>query len=247
MSKVKQQKCLEFIKISAFNPVPAHRKLKGDLLYLSVRLIGGSEFGITVNNGGFFRNDSSEYSTFSPEPSKLGNPCYSYTLVGCLSRLSEEFGKNLEIYINSLLKTEPYFLVPLPQKRFPWVVYELDELKNNQEESQTLQPLYGLDPKGVRDWNEEFQTLKSFPNKTMIDRITRDRHVFKTYNDFVDAATKGAVAIVNGNLTPLNPNEALTSQIFVYNYIFFSFAVDTPLSYRDHSSEENNPSFSQVN
>lgn len=30
----------------------------------------------------------------------------------------------------------------------------------------------------------------------------------KVYHDFLEAATKGAIAIVNGNLVPLNPNEA---------------------------------------
>jgi hypothetical protein len=29
----------------------------------------------------------------------------------------------------------------------------------------------------------------------------------KVYNDFLEAAVKGAQAIVNGNLMPLNPNE----------------------------------------
>jgi hypothetical protein len=29
-------------------------------------------------------------------------------------------------------------------------------MQQNKEDAQTLIPLYGLDPKGVRDWNEEF-------------------------------------------------------------------------------------------
>lgn len=29
----------------------------------------------------------------------------------------------------------------------------------------------------------------------------------KVYNDFLDAAIKGAQAVVDGNLVPLNPNE----------------------------------------
>jgi hypothetical protein len=32
--------------------------------------------------------------------------------------------------------------------------------------------------------------------------------VNKVYNDFLVAAIKGAIAIVNGNLVPLNPNES---------------------------------------
>jgi protein TIF31 len=37
--------------------------------------------------------------------------------------------------------------------------------------------------------------------------MQRDRAIQKVYNDFLDAAVKGAQAIVNGNLMPLNPNE----------------------------------------
>jgi len=66
----------------------------------------------------------------------------------------------------------------------------------------------------------------------------------KVYNDFLDAATKGAVAIVNGNLMALNPNEPERQQVFVYNYIFFSYAVDLVDSFKDLTSSDNNPSFS---
>lgn len=240
-------KCIEYIQISSFNPVPAHRKLKGDLLYLTVRTLQGQEHGITCCASGFYKNDSNERYTFSPDASRRHSPCFSYTLVGTLSRLSEEFARNLETYMNSLLKTEPYFLFQQAQTRYSWLVNSPEELRKNKEDSQTLQPLFGLDPKGIRDWNEEFQTLKSFPNKTVLERLTRDRHVQKTYSEFVEAATAGAMAIIDGNLTALNPNEPLISQIFVYNYIFFSFAVDLPLTHRDNSSFENNPSFEQAN
>jgi protein TIF31 len=110
-------------------------------------------------------------------------------------------------------------------------------------------PLFGLDPRGVRDWNEEFQVVKDFPKETLMQRIQRDRAVAKVYNDFLEAAVKGAVAIVGGNLTPLNPNEASRQQVFVYNQIFFSFAVDLvdDAPFRDLTSLENNPSFTQAN
>ena len=45
--------------------------------------------------------------------------------------------------------------------------------------------------------------------------------------DFVDAATKGAVAVIDGNIPPINPMERERSHMFVYNSIFFSFAVDS--------------------
>jgi hypothetical protein len=45
------------------------------------------------------------------------------------------------------------------------------------EEPTTLIPLYGLDPKGIRDWNEEFQVVKDFPKENFMQRIQRDRAV----------------------------------------------------------------------
>ncbi len=75
----------------------------------------------------------------------------------------------------------------------------------------------------------------------------------KVYNDFLEAAVKGAQAIVGGNLNPLNPNEAPRQQVFVYNQIFFSYAIDLPAAeegespFRDLTAAENNPSFTQAN
>ena len=171
--------------------------------------------------------------------------------------MSPSFGKNLEKYFNSILATEPYFLTQLPltaQGTFSWIVPDSQVLPSNGKlvntaDETTLVPLFGLDPRGVRDWNEEFQVVKDFPKETLTQRIQRDRAVAKVYNDFLEAAVRGAVAIVGGNLTPLNPNEASRQQVFVYNQIFFSFAVDLvdDAPFRDLTSLENNPSFTQAN
>ena len=80
-----------------------------------------------------------------------------------------------------------------------------------------------------------------------MQRMQKDRAVAKIYYDFVDAATKGAQAIVEGKLTSLNPNEPLKQHVYVYNQIFFSFAVDLPLSYADSTTSDSNPSFTQSN
>ena len=53
------------------------------------------------------------------------------------------------------------------------------------------------------------------------------------YQDFTDAAIKGAKAIIENQLTPLNPNESVKQHVYVYNHIFFSYAMDTPLSNGD--------------
>ena len=113
--------------------------------------------------------------------------------------------------------------------------------------SETVTPLYGLDPKGIRDWNEEYQVVQNFPADTLPQRSQRDRAVQKIYMDFVNAATQGAVAIVKGNMQPLNPTERRAAHVYVYNQIFFSFALDGYDTFKDLSSSEQNPSWTQAN
>jgi protein TIF31 len=111
MNKVAHIKCVESINFStSFNPVPPYRRLVGDLFYLVVKTLDAGEHGITCNVNGFYKNDNVERQHFQPGPSTQRNPCFSYTLVGCLHQLSSSFGKNLEKYFNSILATEPYFL-----------------------------------------------------------------------------------------------------------------------------------------
>ena len=67
------------------------------------------------------------------------------------------------------------------------------------------------------------------------------------YQDFTDAAIKGAKAIIENQLTPLNPNESVKQHVYVYNHIFFSYAMDTPLSNGDLTTTDQFPSFTQTN
>jgi protein TIF31 len=54
----------------------------------------------------------------------------------------------------------------------------------------------------------------------------------KVNNDFLKAAVEGAQAVVNGNIQPANPMDPKECQVFIYNNIFFSFAVETPESFK---------------
>lgn len=178
MNKVQAVKTVESIAFSvSFNPVPPYRRLVGDLFYLVVKTLEGAEHGITCSVNGFYRNDNVEKGTFSPGPSQTRAPCMSYTLVGCLYQLSPSFGKNLEKYFNSILSTEPYFLTQIPltaQGGNNWLVQDTQltpKSSSTSTDETTLVPLYGLDPKGVRDWNEEFQVVKDFPKETFVQRI----------------------------------------------------------------------------
>lgn len=98
LNKLKHIKCIESIEFSGYNPVPEARKMAGDLFYLTVRTLENPsiEHGITCSVNGFYRNDNSERSFFSPMPTqRAGNACYSYTLVGCLIQFSAQFSRSL--------------------------------------------------------------------------------------------------------------------------------------------------------
>ena len=247
LMKLKHIKCIESIQFSQFNPVPAKRRMAGDLFYLVVRTLEnpGLEHCITCSVNGFFKNDSVEKATFSSNPSTRSDPCFSYTLAGCLNQLSPTFSKNLQEYLESILQTEPYFFIKVGWAETPWIRQPEQPVKVSSAEdlSQTISPLFGYDPKAMRDWNEEFQVVNAFPAENVIQRIQKERAVHKVYTDFLQAATTGAQAIIEGKLASLNPNEPMKQHVYVYNQIFFSFAIDIPTSYKDVTASDSFPSY----
>lgn len=84
--------------------------------------------------------------------------------------------------------------------------------------------------------------FKTIGRENFVQRMQIDRNVTKTYNDFMEAARQGAVAIVDGKLLALNATEPRRTHVFVFNQIFFSFSIDLPTTYCDLSGKENNPS-----
>ena len=77
-------------------------------------------------------------------------------------------------------------------------------------------------PGQTRDWNEELQTTRELPRKNLPERLLRERAIFKVHSDFVSAATRGAMAVIDGNVMAINPGEDPKMQMFIWNNIFFS-------------------------
>ena len=92
--------------------------------------------------------------------------------------------------------------------------------------------LYGLDPTASREWNEELQLCRDLPRQDFFQRLNRDKSLIKSHADFLEAGIEGAKAIVDRILSPLNPNDGRLQQVYVYNNLFFSFAIDTPDNFR---------------
>lgn len=87
LNKLNHIKCIESIEFSSFNPVPEERRMAGDIFYLTVRTLENpsQEHCLTCSVNGFYKNDSNERVLFNPLPYSRGNPCFSYTLAGCLN------------------------------------------------------------------------------------------------------------------------------------------------------------------
>jgi protein TIF31 len=153
--------------------------------------------------------------------------------------------------MNNILKTDPFCMSHTNLPTREWVVEAnasknfIECFKSNNEEATS--GFYGLDSKGSRDWNEEFQVCKDLPKDNVFQRIQRDRAFYKIYYDFIEAARKGAVAIVNKSIPALNPMDEELQHVFVYNQIFFSFAIDNKESFKDVSSTDSNPSYTATN
>ncbi|KAJ7545279.1 hypothetical protein O6H91_09G113600 [Diphasiastrum complanatum] len=220
LAPVEQEvKCVGSIAFSSFNPVPGYRRLHGDLLYLDIVTVEGERFCVSAHTQGFYVNLSKE-DTLDPYPTMP--VVESTTLVGILRQISPMF-----------VKGHPFENVPVLLPPNSWLgPYPLPSHKRDigRAEDSLIAP-YGTEVIGMqRDWNEELQSCREFPRGTLQDRIMRDRALYKVNCDFVDAATKGAKAVIGRCIPPINPTDPERFHMYVHNNIFFSFAVDGDLT-----------------
>lgn len=182
---------------------------------------------------GFFVNRTRD-GIFNPRPHN--DPCRSHTLVGLLNQLSPLFRKNFSQLQKSSIKRHPLEVIPTPYQVFPWAVPSEEHTPDTLRAEDAAAVRIGYEehmPGQLRDWNEELQSARELPRDTLQQRLLRDRAIFKITSDFVAAATRGATAVVDGNVMAINPGEDEKKRMFIWNNIFFSFAFDS----RDHFQE----------
>lgn len=218
--------CVESIGFSSFNPVPGFRRLLGDLIYLDIETLEGKSYCVTSHTRGFFVNSSSG-SILDPRPVHPGQD--ATTLVGLLRQLSEKFLKGFLEVLERKAQGHPFENVPSLLPSSPWLgpypppAHRRDVARA--EDALTLP--YGSETIGMqRDWNEELQSCREFPRKTLQDRIMRDRALYKVNCDFADSAMKGAKGVIGRCIPPINPTDPERFHMYVHNNIFFSFAMD---------------------
>ncbi|EAZ63854.2 accessory factor to EIF3 [Scheffersomyces stipitis CBS 6054] len=220
---------IKSLTISQWSPVPAFQKNKGDLLYLTLQTLENETFNITCHFSGFFVNRSSTVN-FNPEVkvNEKGQVSKNYLLVNLVDSLSPSFSKVLEENELSLSTSsehpETYLL---PNNSFlatPWYI-DTVHAKNYPDVSRSQLPLIlnGVDGSDyVKDWNEDFQSVRELPNTNIQERILREKLIQKALFDFTKTATDTSVNIIKGNLTPMNPNEEEGKHIYLKNGIFYA-------------------------
>ncbi|XP_063853369.1 LOW QUALITY PROTEIN: clustered mitochondria protein homolog [Scylla paramamosain] len=229
----KSPQCLKVLTISGWNPPPGPRKLHGDLLYLSVVTLEGRHHHITASTWGFYLNQTTE-GEFNPKPA---NPCYlCHSLIDLLNTLSPGFKRNFANLQKKRSARHPFERVATPYQVYTWAApppdHGIDALRAEDAYSSKLGYEEHI-PGQTRDWNEELQTTRELPRRTLAERLVRERAMFKVHSDFVAAATRGAMAVIDGNVMAINPGEDPKMQMYIWNNIFFSLGFDV----RDHYKE----------
>ncbi|RLN96339.1 hypothetical protein BBJ28_00026158, partial [Nothophytophthora sp. Chile5] len=195
-------------------------------------------YHVTAHVNGFFVNRSTA-SKFDPRPHSSA-ACHAHLLVDVLSSASPKFKASFATLLAkaaALAKQGPSsieWMVAAGSSlggKLPWNTpastasdehtYDLNRAEDE------LCASYGMDERGVlRDWNEEYQCCRELPVTSLKEELVRARVMYKIVTEFVEAATQGAVAIVEGHIPPINPMDDESAHVYVFNNIFFSLSID---------------------
>ncbi|XP_062241453.1 clustered mitochondria protein homolog isoform X1 [Platichthys flesus] len=229
----KPMQCLKVLTMSGWNPPPGNRKMHGDLMYLYMVTVEERHISITASTRGFYLNQSTTY-TFNPKPA---NPSFlSHSLVELLSQISPAFKKNFTAMQKKRVQKHPFERIATPFQVYSWTAPQVDHAMDCVRAEDAYTSRLGYEehiPGQTRDWNEELQTTRELSRKNLPERLLRERAIFKVHSDFAAAATRGAMAVIDGNVMAINPGEETRMQMFIWNNIFFSLGFDV----RDHYRE----------
>ncbi|GJQ77230.1 hypothetical protein Trydic_g14899 [Trypoxylus dichotomus] len=229
----KVPQCVKVLTTSAWNPPPGHRKIHGDLMYLYVVTLEDKHYHISACSRGFYINQSTE-EEFNPKPATPSHLCHS--LIELLNQISPLFKRHFAVLQKKRNQRHPFERVATPYQIYSWTAPIIDHTIDAIRAEDTFSSKLGYEehiPGQTRDWNEELQTTRELPRKSLPERLLRERAIFKVHSDFVAAATRGAMAVIDGNVMAINPGEEAKMQMFIWNNIFFSLGFDV----RDHYKE----------
>lgn len=236
-AKTKLPQCIKQLTFTGFNPPPGPRKMKGDLMYLHIITMEDKRYHLTASNKGFFVNQSTDDS-FNPKPDNMYR--IHHSLVELINSLSSIFKKSFATIQSKRTLKHPFERIGTPFQVNSWLSPSFEHTVDwFRAEDSNAAKLGHEDhiPGHSRDWNEEIQATKELPKKTLPDRLIRERAMFKVHSDFVSAATRGAMAVIESNIMAINPGEDSKIQMFIWNNMFFSLGFDVKDHYIDFGGD----------
>ncbi|KAI8636869.1 clustered mitochondria-domain-containing protein [Parasitella parasitica] len=214
--------CIKSLALSGWNPVPHRQRMMGDLLYLAVNTLENEIVHITASTKGFFVNNSTN-NKFDPAHSHF-KKASAHSLITLLQKVSPLFQKKF-LALQEFI-TSHHMLEVLPVNTYypnhPWAVEMPQHLYDPSRPCETYLNAGADAVESLRDWNDELQSHRELPKTDLQERVLRERLITKVQAEFTEAAVRGAIAVANGSVIPLNPLEAEESHMYIYNNIFFS-------------------------
>ncbi|ESN91216.1 hypothetical protein HELRODRAFT_182188 [Helobdella robusta] len=176
----------------------------------------------------------STIDVFNPKPVQPKHVYHS--LVDLLNQISPLFKKNFQLLLKKRQQKHPFERVATPYQLYNWMAPVSEHVFDYIRSEDAFSSRLGYEehiPGQTRDWNEELQTTRELPRKHLPERLIRERTIFKVHSDFVVAATRGAMLVIDGNIMAINPGEDTKMQMFLWNNIFLSLGFDV----KDHFKE----------
>lgn len=225
--------CIKVLTTSGWNPPPGYRRMHGDLMYVFIITLEDKRFHVTASTRGFYVNQTTE-EEFNPRPSPTNH--LSHSLVDLLNQISPGFKRNFAMLQRKRSQRHPFERVATPYQLYSWLAPMTEHTIDSIRAEDAFSSKLGYEehiPGQTRDWNEELQTTRELSRKNLPERLLRERAIFKVHSDFVSAATRGAMAVIDGNVMAINPGEDPKMQMFIWNNIFFSLGFDVRDHYKD--------------
>ena len=128
LNDLQKFKCLNYIAKSVYNQFSKDEDKKGDLQYFEVSILEEKNIFITSSEKGYFINQSTNLE-FNNKPAQI--PCFSFTLVGVLSQISQMFKDNFTKLISQSLNNDPSLYSNSPSDKFEWISLHDNSLSYN--------------------------------------------------------------------------------------------------------------------
>ncbi|KAL7746963.1 Intracellular distribution of mitochondria [Sorochytrium milnesiophthora] len=244
----KIRRAVTSLSVSIWNPAPAWRCLRGDLLYLAVVFEGQSEtHHITATADGFYFNSSTNTEFSSTRRSGVFHSL-SALLTSASSAFANSYNRLLDLAQLAHSNALESAAIPIAMPAWNWLV-DVPDVQNAEHVADGLRGLGSIaggdsvletsNMETLRDWNEDLQALRhaavsavGSPLSTSadaegmtMDALNRARQYGLVHTQFVNAALAGAQAILSGSVLPItgaaesdNPDD----QLYIWQNILFS-------------------------